>query len=527
MESGRKGLGLASKSKILAVNDNEVPRYVTTAMLRRGGWEIIEASTGMGAIEVAHREIPDVIVLDVQLPDVDGFEVCQRLRSHPRTGSIKILLTSATFVTMDKKVHALDIGADGYLTQPFDAAELIATVRSLLRLGQAERELRLRADSLAEGDRRKDEFLAMLAHELRNPLAAITSSLPMLEQREAVNFPERRAREVVRRQTSHLARLVDDLLDVSRVTQGKIELRPETLDMKAVLTRLVIGARERNTSKRGQTLDLVLPDEPVYVRGDATRLEQVFNNLFDNASKYTDIGGHIRTKLDVAHTAQGDAVRVVVSDDGIGIAPEVLPMIFGLFAQASVSLARSRGGLGIGLTLVRTLVELHGGVVEARSDGLGRGAEFEVRLPLHLLEEPIDRAPETRSSVARRRRVLIVEDNIDAQQALIDLCEMWGHDVTAASDGLTGVSMALDIVPDVMLVDIGLPGIDGFEVARRLRADARGKGLWLVALTGYGSPEQRAHALSVGFDLHLVKPIDADKLETLLDAGPPAVRATR
>jgi signal transduction histidine kinase len=517
----------SSRVKVLNVNDNEVARYLTTAMLRRGGWEVIEASNGMMALEIVNSAAVDVVVLDVKLPDLDGFEVCRRIKSNPRTAGVKVLHTSATFVSMDKKVQGLEGGADGYLTQPFEAAELVATVRALNRLNQADRELRERADRLAEADRRKDEFLAMLAHELRNPLAAITASLPLIEQREPDNHVERRAREVLRRQTAHLARLVDDLLDVSRVTQGKIDLRFEPVDLKALLTRVVLTTRERGAAPRAQTLSLTLPDDSVQVRGDVTRLEQVFTNLLDNASKYTDVGGHIRVILELPSGGLGPLARVRVRDDGIGIAPDALPFIFGLFAQASVSLARSRGGLGIGLTLVRTLVELHGGEVDARSEGIGRGSEFEVRLPLLAVQPSSDRATDRNAADLNRRRIFIVEDNSDAQQALMDLCEMWGHEVAAASDGLTGVARVLEQRPDVTLVDIGLPGIDGFEVARRLRADARGKDLWLVALTGYGSPEQRASALAAGFDIHLVKPVEVDKLKRLLAEGPPPFRANR
>ena len=513
--------------RVLNVNDNEAARYLGTTMLRRAGIDVIEASSGMSALEMVHRDPPDVVVLDVKMPDLDGFEVCRRIKANPHTAGVKVLHTSATFVSLDKKVQGLDIGADGYLTQPFEAAELVATVRSLLRLAQAERELRDRADRLAEADRRKDEFLAMLAHELRNPLAAITASLPMLEQRDALNHPERRAREVLRRQTVHLARLVDDLLDVSRVTQGKIELRLETVDLKSLITRVVLTTRERGTNPRGQHVALALPDVPVQVRGDVTRLEQVFTNLLDNASKYTDVGGHIRVSVEPTAVGGAPFARVTVRDDGIGIAADALPMIFGLFAQASVTLARSRGGLGIGLTLVRTLVELHGGAVEARSEGLGRGSEFEVRLPLVGLAEADERTSQRGNPELRRRRICIVEDNVDAQQALGDLCEMWGHEVHTASDGITGVGKVLELLPDVTLIDIGLPGIDGFEVVRRLRADARGRGLWLVALTGYGSPEQRTSALAAGFDVHLVKPVEVNKLRDLLDGGTPVMRPSR
>ncbi len=515
---------------ILNVNDSEGARYLVTLMLRKAGFLVTEAASGREALESIQRRKPDLIVLDLQLPDLNGLEVCRRIRQNPQTASIKILHTSATYVTVDNKIQSLDGGADGYLAQPFESQELIATVNSLLRLNQTERELRQHAEQLREADRRKNEFLSMLAHELRNPLAAITASLSLLDRREPQDDVERRARDVLSRQSSNLGRLIDDLLDVARVTQGKIEFKWEPVDLRELLGRVVENTQQTKTTPRGQVLRASLPPEPLCVHGDATRLEQIFSNLLDNASKYTDKEGTIELALEATGDERKPLALVRVSDDGIGMSQETLPNIFGLFSQADVPIARSRGGLGIGLTLVRTLVELHGGVVRASSRGLGHGSQFEVSLPMvnavelaALRDGPPSRGSSAQHVTRARRRIVLVEDNLDAQQMLADLLSMWGHQVECASDGLEGVEKVLALRPEVALVDLGLPGIDGYEVARRVRQAPEGRQLTLIALTGYGAPEQKARALAAGFDLHLVKPVDASSLSALL-AQPSSAR---
>jgi two-component system, sensor histidine kinase len=498
---------------VLNVNDNEGARYMTSLMLRRAGFDVLEAADGGSALELA-EQLPDVIVLDVRLPDIDGFEVCRRIRANPRTARLKVLHTSATFVTLEKKVQGLEVGADGYLSQPFEMQELIATVQSLIRLSRAEFDLHDRAEQLLEASRRKDEFLAMLAHELRNPLSAINACLPLLTQQAAASDREARARDIVERQVLHLGKLVDDLLDVARVTQGKIELHQVVIDLMRLLRRVAAGTRETKAAPRRQTVSLQLPEQPVFVAGDPTRLEQIFTNLLDNASKYTDSGGTIQV---VASTFVRDGqswVRIAIVDTGIGMAAESLSTIFALFSQANVAIDRSRGGLGIGLTLVKTLVELHGGRVTARSSGLGEGSQFEVELPT-LLGDEQQAAPTPRAVPARTtpRRILIVEDNTDVRDGLVELCQMWGHEVFTAGDGFEGVRVALEQKPDIAFVDIGLPGIDGYEVARRVRSEGGGNELLLIALTGYGSKEQKARAIESGFDHHLVKPVDTKLIE--------------
>ncbi|MCY1017870.1 response regulator [Pyxidicoccus sp. MSG2] len=498
---------------VLNVNDDDANRYLVNRILEMAGFKVLEAATGMAALLMAEQHRPDVIVLDVKLPDISGYEVCERLRANPGTAAMAVLHTSATFVTSDKKVRALDGGADAYLTQPFEASELIATVKSLLRLRHAEQAARLRAEELAEMDRRKDEFLAMLAHELRNPLAAIMTAIGILERKPADDPKESRMRGIIQRQTHHLARLVDDLLDVSRITRDRVELRLSRVDLLAVLQQVLQVARPMAES-RGLGVEVSLPREPLWVHADATRLEQVFTNLLDNASKYTD-GGHI--SLRVEHEGvDGSAKAVVrVKDTGIGIPADVLPYIFDLFAQADTSLERSRGGLGIGLTLVRKLVRMHGGEVHAFSDGPGRGSEFVVKLPLlHEVAVPADSGKGT-DTRRNGRRILLVEDNSDARQAMRDLLELWGHQVAVAPDGLQGLALALTQSPELALVDIGLPGMDGYRVAEELRSRV-GQRIRLVAITGYGGPEGHDRALRAGFDRHLVKPVKPDELDRLI-----------
>ena len=506
-------------ARVLNVNDHEQTRYMCTRMLKLAGFEVIEAATGEEALMQARGRQPDIIVLDVKLPDMSGFEVCRLVKSAADTSSICVLQTSATFVTVDKKIEGLESGADAYLTHPFEPAELIATVHALLRIRAAERELRRRADALVEADKRKDEFLAMLAHELRNPLAAITTAMPLLRKycQDAERFEN--IAGVVERQSRHLARLIDDLLDVSRFSRGMIELRRSTIDVRHPLGDAVAASRAVFAS-REQELELRLPDEPLWTIADAARLQQVFANLLDNASKYSERGTHVRVELSAEAIESGRAAVLRVRDQGIGIEPSVLPHVFELFVQADHSLERTRGGMGIGLTLVRRLVELHGGQVRARSDGLGHGSEFEVTLPL-TATPPLDEPPVQLARVARapsQRSILVVEDNADAREMLQAVLEVAGHKVEVARDGLTGVERALAGAHDLAIVDIGLPGLNGYEVAQRIRAgmDGARRPLYLIALTGYGGREQRDRAIGAGFDVHIVKPVNPDTLLRLI-----------
>lgn len=505
---------------VLNVNDHDGVRYMISRVLNRAGYEVAEAATGTEALEKVRSLKPKLVVLDIKLPDVSGLDVCRQIKADPATRSTKILHTSAVFIAPEAKVQSLNSGADSYLSHPFEQEELIAMARSLLRLLDAEQKLRDTAEELRQANQRTHEFLAMLAHELRNPLSAISSCFPLLEREAPRDQTELFARGVMRRQTKHLRRLVDDLLDAARVTQGKIEPRWETVDLVALLKRVTDSARQSITDERNQSLRVELPASPVRVRGDSLRLEQIVSNLLDNASKYTEDGGRIHLELTVPADGSGFA-RLVFSDNGIGIPKSALATIFDLFSQASVPLARSRGGLGIGLTVVRSLVELHGGQVRAFSEGDGKGCEVEILLPVlnevaQVLEEP---QRQVAKLVTIRRRILVVEDNLDAQRTLQTLLELWGHEVMVASDGGAGIDAISNQRPEVALVDIGLPVTDGYELARRLRLSTVRADVLLVALTGYGSPEQRARALEAGFDMHLVKPVEPEQLAAIISAG--------
>jgi PAS domain S-box-containing protein len=385
-------------------------------------------------------------------------------------------------------------------------------------------------DALAEADRRKDEFLAMLSHELRNPLAPLANAAHVLETAGRDEVACRRAAGVIGRQVQHLARLVDDLLDVARVTRGKVELRKEPVELAAVLRRAVETSRPLLDARRHE-LALSLPAAPVPLEADPTRLAQVVSNLLNNAAKYTPEGGHIW----LAGEGAGGQAVVRVRDDGGGIPPEFLPRAFDLFAQGDRSPARAEGGLGIGLSLVRSLVELHGGTVEAASDGPGRGSEFVVRLPL-AAGRPAAEGPRGEAAAGGGRkagpgkpaaqRVLVVDDNRDSADSLALLLSLWGHEARVAYDGPAALEAARDYRPGLVLLDIGLPGMTGLEVARRLRQEVGLRDALLVAMTGHGRDEDRRRSQEAGLSAHLVKPVAPEELAGLLArlaaAPPPA-----
>ena len=380
-----------------------------------------------------------------------------------------------------------------------------------------EEELRIRVDQLAEADRRKDEFLATLAHELRNPLAPLRNSLEILKMPRVDAATIQQTRAMMERQVHHLVRLVDDLLDVSRVMRGKIELRKEPMELAAVVARAVETVQPL-VERQGHRLELCLPEESLRVHADPVRLSQVIGNLLTNSVKYTEAGGHIWVK---AMRDRGEVV-LRVRDNGIGIAPDMLPHIFELFVQADHTSTKAQGGLGVGLTLAKNLAQMHGGSIEAHSAGLGSGCEFIVRLPLMVQQgnECIDRADEERQYEAPEsgHRLLVVDDNKDAARSLAMLLRLRGHDVQIAHDGTSALAIATSYLPRVVFLDIGMPGMDGYEVARKLRQHRGLESAVLVALTGWGQQGDRRRTAEAGFDYHLVKPADTKVLEDLLDA---------
>ncbi|WP_322400054.1 hybrid sensor histidine kinase/response regulator [Massilia luteola] len=426
-----------------------------------------------------------------------------------------------------RRIRALEAELDAaQLHARRQAEERLALEGALARLREANEHLVLatvnaeyqREDAEAV-NRRQNEFLAMLAHELRNPLSPLAMAASLLERDPGAAPQQLKLARVIGRQVDHMARLLDDLLDAARISSGKITLDVESLALADVLRHAVETVQPR-IAERGQALDVDLPSADVAVAGDKVRLAQVFTNLLGNASKYTGDGGRLR----LAAQAGADEVVVTIADNGTGIAPEVLPYIFDLFTQGPRSLARSEGGLGVGLNVVRNLVGMHRGVVEAHSDGPGCGSRFTVRLPraAGLPAAPVQSEP---AQATRRRRILLVEDNADACATLADILAVEGHDVVCAADGRAGLAHALGERWDVIVCDIGLPGLDGLALMQALRAQQDGARPYAIALTGYGQPDDAARGLAAGFDRYLVKPVGAGALLAVV-ADAPAPDAT-
>ncbi|MCE9604353.1 MAG: response regulator [Planctomycetia bacterium] len=373
---------------------------------------------------------------------------------------------------------------------------------------------KLAEEALKDADRRKDEFLATLAHELRNPLAPIRNSLHLLRLSGDLSPALTQVRDIMERQVNHMVRLIDDLLDVSRISRGKIELRKESVELATIVATAVEANRPLIEAARHQ-LALALPPEPIFLDADPVRLAQIIGNLLNNAAKYTPPGGQIWFTAQI----DGSEAVLLVRDNGLGISPEMLPRVFDMFAQLDSSISRSQGGLGIGLTLTKTFVEMHGGHIEARSDGPGQGSEFVVRLPLPAdgRQRPLAEVPVSSSSpVLPSRRVLIVDDAPSAGYVLGKLLEKMGQRVTTANDALTALEIARQEKPEIVISDIGMPNIDGYQLAQRLRHEPGLEKIPLVALTGYGQESDKERAKNAGFDYHLVKPVSLETLQDLL-----------
>jgi PAS domain S-box-containing protein len=412
------------------------------------------------------------------------------------------------------------------LTERKKTEEELRQARDLLekRVEERTEELRKRSEQieklvreLAVADRQKDEFLATLAHELRNPLAPIRSALHLLQMAEDNPDIQRQARNVIERQVGQMVRLVDDLLDIARITSNKLHLHCDRIELATVIHSALETTRPL-IQKAGHELTVTLPPEPVYLDADLTRLAQVFINLLNNSTKYTEKGGHIWLTAE----REGREILVSVRDTGIGITAEHLPQLFKMFSQAAPALERSGGGLGVGLALVRGIVELHRGRIEARSEGPGKGSEFIVRLPA---ADPASQAQpeastgknETRETL--KARVLIADDNRDAAESLGLLLKMAGHEIRLAHDGLEAVQAASTFLPDVALLDIGMPEMNGYEVARAVREQPWGQRMTLVAITGWGQQEDKQRSLDAGFDHHLTKPVVLGDITELLEAS--------
>ena len=630
---------MTTPTLILNVDDNDGARYAKTRILQSAGFDVVEASNGTDALAHVRRGGIALVLLDVKLPDINGIEVCRRIKADPDSAMVLVLQTSAALTGRADKIRGLEGGADNYLAAPIEADELIANVNALLRMRQTQSALRDSEErfrqltdniedvfwmfsvpsraleyvspaytamwgrsaetlprepaswmagvhpddrayvtglwaSLAEkphydaefrvtqpdgslrwvrdrlfpvrdrrdevyrvarvtsditrrkemeallraADANKNEFLATLAHELRNPLSPIRNAAALLgSSGEGAVERQARARDVITRQVDHLAHLVDDLLDVARISEGKIVLRQEEVELGAVIAQALetagplIAAREHR-------LDVLQPERRIWLMGDSVRLAQSMGNLLHNAAKFTPKGGHIKVEVTLAD----GVVRIAVQDNGIGIAEDNLSRIFGMFAQAAVPPDRAPEGLGIGLSLVSRLLEMHGGRLSATSRGIGHGSTFTVELPVLRTEDAVHGQPvpdvgDGQSAPASGgRRVLLVDDNVDAMEMMAFLLAEMGYEAHTTADAGHLEQLALDVRPDVIVLDIGLPGVDGYELARMLKRHPQLASIRLVAHTGYGSPEDRRKAHEAGFDSHLVKPAELADLEKAL-----------
>jgi signal transduction histidine kinase len=496
---------------ILVADDLEQGRYVTVRILRNAGFRVIEAANGTEALAQAERAKPDLVLLDIRMPDIDGFEVCRQLRQNPNLASLAIIQTSATFEAAEYRVRALEGGADTFLGDPVEPTVLVATVRAMLRLRHAEAQLR-------EFDRRKDEFLATVAHELRNPLAPLRHCIEWLEQAADPQQALDACLPIMRRQSDHLVRLVDDLADMSRITQNKLTLRLSSVDILQALQTSIEEHRAELEAKK-QTLDVDLPDHPVTLSADVVRLSQVFGNLLANGIRYTPAGGRI--SIAVRETA--DDATVIFTDTGEGIDPKDLGRIFDLFVQV----APHRTGLGIGLALVHRIVQMHGGSITAASAGRGAGSTFTVRLPLGAPEVVSDERreavqfrdsgrPRKKGPAPRTRRVLVVDDNVDVADSLAKLLESMDHDVRVAYRGDEGVRAYAEYSPDLVLMDINMPDMDGLEAITKIRAVPGGARTMICTLSGHGKTHA-ARAFEAGADGHLVKPVGRAELRAVFE----------
>lgn len=521
----------SDKVNILLVDDQPGKLLAYEAMLSELGENLIKANSGREALEHLLKNEITVVLMDVSMPELDGFELAEIIHEHPRYQKTAIIFVSAVHMSDVDRLKGYQSGAVDYVSVPVIPELLRAKVSVFTELYRRKRdlerlttELELRVaertaeledavlkqreltHQLQKADRHKDEFLALLGHELRNPLAPVRNAVTLMRMSDTRDPQLNWCVDVIERQANQLTRLVDDLLDVSRVSQGKIKLRRQPVDIASVVQEAVEVSRPL-IDERKHTLDVSIAQQRMHVLGDSARLTQAIANLLNNAAKYQNEGGRIEMRV----RTMNDRIEIRVLDFGIGIAPEMLNEVFELFSQGERNPDMVQGGLGIGLSLVKQLVEMHGGAVRSQSDGLGRGAEFTVLLPAMVFDgEPVEKHETTIAASAApgpSRRVLVVDDNRDAADSLAALLRMSGHEVSVVHDGASGLEVAATELPGVVLLDIGLPGMDGYEVCRQLRATHK-QNMRIIAMTGYGQERDRARAKEAGFDTHTVKPVD-------------------
>jgi signal transduction histidine kinase len=508
---------------ILNVDDTEAMRYQKTRVLRAAGYEVIEADTGAGALQLARELKPDLILMDVKLPDMSGIEVCRQIKADPATRLTPVIQISATFITEKDQQKGLQGGADIYLTEPLEAKVLETVVSTLLQLHRTEAGLRetvLREQAARaqaeEATRLKDEFLANLSHELRTPMNIIIGWAHLLRNGPLTDEQKIRAAEAIERAARSQAQLIEDLLDVSRIVTGKFRMELQDVKLGSVLRSAVDNQRMVASAKQ-IVVTFTQEAGDVAIKGDPDRLQQVFWNLLSNAVKFTPANGAVDVRM---YKTDAEAV-VTVTDTGIGIASDFLPHVFDRFRQADSTSTRQHAGMGLGLAIVRHVVELHGGRVRAESGGPDTGSSFVVTLPLASAAQTITQstAPATTPRAAppipqRTWRVLLVEDDADAREVTVAGLERAGFELRAVGNASEALTLLDKWVPDVIVSDIGMPGVDGYEFMRLLRArpPERGGRVAALALTAFARLEDAIRARSSGYQGHLAKPISPEDL---------------
>jgi len=493
---------------------------LTQSLLNNAGLQSAVCQTIDELCESAERHgVAGLLIAEEVLVPSAVARLTELLSRQKSWSDLPILLFTGEGATIQASPPTIELltalGNVTLIERPVRPITMVTSAQSALRTRR--RQYAARAELLRQqrAVRQRDQFLAMLGHELRNPLSAITMALELMtrENKDAQEQHSIMQRSIMQRQTELLTRLVDDLLEVSRLNSGKIVLHRAPMNLIETVQRAIDAAQARIMSQNLR-LTVQMTEKEAVMDGDPVRIEQIVTNLLTNAIKYTPEGGAI----EISVTVENNRGFVRFKDSGVGISDDMLPRIFELFEQAEDTLDRSKGGMGIGLTLVKSLVELHGGTVHAKSPGIDKGSTFTVELPLL----PTAVLPDTASNVAkatskgRARHVLIVEDNKDSREMLQEILESYGHHVEAAEDGLSGIKRALQMRPEVLVVDIGLPGLDGYSMARRVRAEL-GEDVYMIALTGYGQPEDRQLALDAGFDIHFTKPINLSAVQQLLN----------
>ncbi|BFM08850.1 ATP-binding response regulator [Halioxenophilus aromaticivorans] len=524
----------------LLVDDIEQNLTALEAILAQDGLNLLKARSGVEALELLLQHDIELALLDVQMPGMDGFELAQHIRQREKTRHIPIIFITATHKSLQLQFRGYQAGAVDYIYKPIEPGILKSKVNTFYQIFQQQKQLEHKNQELKRyaeenaqllsqtqsylaaleaEDRRKDEFLATLGHELRNPLAPIANGLQILAMsKDPQQLDE--TNKVMSQQLAHLKKLVDDLLDVSRVRQGKITLNRVPVDICDIARRASEACRVTTDSKQ-QALTVQVPEQSIWVLGDETRLYQVLTNLLSNASKYTPQGGTICTELSIE---DGATVVTKVIDNGRGIAPEMQQKVFELFTQVDLTHHHSDSGLGIGLALVKKITRLHDGEISATSQGLGRGSTFTLRLPIC---EPVQSSADNKAKESSQpeadspqseneKRILVVDDNREAAETLVELLTLLGHEGHCIFSGEEALAAATELNPDILFLDIGMPGMSGHEVCQQLRQKTQFRDTYIVAQTGFGQAEDKQKSEAHGFDKHLVKPLTLQQIQQVL-----------